>query len=158
KVVGPTSTGAPLALTGLGGHTIRVLAHAAGVPLGVEGAGPPLARPRVVAATGLRPRARLADIRAADPPYERRAGGGVIVFRPRDAWIQGNPILDLLVAGVTRANIQPVDAATIVQQLFSPSAAPAGLDDTKRFSVDLPPGRLIELLNGIVRAHGSMAW
>src|SRR5262245_7714403 len=86
RIVGPTSTGAPLALNGLGVHTIGVLAFAAGVPIGLELAERAVARPQVITATGVRLRVVLDALVAADPRYEWREDAGVVVIRPRDAW------------------------------------------------------------------------
>jgi len=158
RIVGPTSTGAPLALNGVGVHTIGVLAFAAGVPIGLELAGRSVTQPQVITATGVRLRVVLDALVAAEPRYEWREDDGVVVIRPREAWIRNDLILDIPVVAVKRADIQAIDAVVIVRHLFDQSGVPTGLSDTKRFSIDLPPGRLIDFLNGIVRAHGSLAW
>jgi hypothetical protein len=158
RIVGQTNNGAPLSLNGLGEHTIGALAFAARVPIGVELAGPAIAQQHIIMATGTKLGVVLDAIVAADPRYEWREDAGVIVIRPRQSWIEGNPILDLPVAGIQRKEMQAIDGVLLLRQLFEQRGAANGLDDPKHFSIDLPPGRLFDVLNGIARAHGSLAW
>jgi hypothetical protein len=159
RVVGRTASGAPLVISELGSHTVGVLAEAAGVPMGLEFATPAKVRPWTITATGLKLRAVLDAIVAADPRYEWREDDGVVVFRPVASWLDGTEVLNAGIGSLKREDMQAADALIVLKQLFDVSTdSQNSPEDTKHFSLDLPPGRVFDALNGIVRAHGTMVW
>jgi len=157
RVVGRNAVGAPLIIRELSVHTIGVLAEAAGVPMGLEFATPADVRPWTIAATGMKLRAVLDAIVAADSRYEWREDDGVVVFRPVASWSEGTDVLDTGIESLKLGDIQAADALIVLAQLFDVNMQ-GGPGDTKHFSLDLPPGRVFDALNGMVRAHGTMAW
>jgi hypothetical protein len=104
-------------------------------------------------------RAVVDAIVAADSRYQWRENDSVIVFRPVTSWLDGSEVLDLAIPSLKREDMQAVDALIVLARLFGVNptslSSPA---DTKHFSLDLPPGRIFDALNGIVRAHGTLAW
>jgi hypothetical protein len=160
RVVGRAETGAPVIISELSSHTIGVVAAAAGVPMGLEFAAPTATvRPWTITATGMKLRAVLDAIVAADSRYEWREDDGVVVFRPVASWIDGPGVLNAGIDSLKFEDMQAADALIVLAQLFDVSTTSlTGPGDTKHFSLDLPPGRVFDALNGIVRAHGAMAW
>jgi hypothetical protein len=106
RAVGRTESGAPLIISELSVHTIGVLAVAAGVPMGLEFAEPATVKPWMLMATGMKLRAVLDAVVAADPRYEWRENDGVIVFRPVTSWFDGTEVLDLAGRGESRHGLR----------------------------------------------------
>jgi len=159
RIVGADVLGRPLVITALTGISVGALAAAAGVPMGLEATGPATVQPWRVNASGQTVRAVLDAIVAADPRYEWRADNGVVVFRPVWAWTDMTDVLLRGVGSIKLEDVQANDVMRIVARLFGETLFPGnGPGDPKHFSVDLPPGSVIEALDGIVRAHGTMAW
>jgi hypothetical protein len=159
RIVGADVLGRPLVITALTGISVGALAAAARVPMGLEATGPATVQPWRVDASGQTVRAVLDAIVAADPRYEWRADNGVVVFRPVWAWTDMTDVLLRGVGSIKLDDVQASDVMRIVARLFGETLFPgSGPGDPKRFSVNLPPGSVIEALDGIVRAHGTMAW
>ena len=94
-----------------------------------------------------------------DPRYEWREMDGVIVLRPVKAWLSSeNPLFRLMPS----ISLDDVPVATAVAELAaalkSPHNSISGLPDTRTFSVDVPRGTLLDVLNAIIRAHGQLTW
>lgn len=160
-VVGPDFFGKPLVLEKLTAADIGALAAAARMPMGFEAAvtGGPVAVD--VKASGKSVRAVLDAIVRADPRYEWREEGSVIVLRPAAAWTDRDDVLHRNVAAIRFDDVGIADAMAITVGLFGQTLHATqrnDLGDQKRFNLDLPPGTVIDALNGIVRAHGALAW
>ena len=158
RVAGSTS-GLPLLLNRVDGQTIATLGFAAGIPMGFETAGPTSFTYLEIAATGKTVREALEALTAADPRYTWRDDDGVIVVYPR----LNNPaesLLDSQVGPLRLDGIDAQDAFVLLRRLFGqPGDFASGPGDTKRFSVEVREGSTLrQLLNAIVRAHGSLAW
>ena len=161
RIVGRTESGTSLIVTALNGaepsgfwRRLPVL------PMGFEGAPRASLQPWTIAATGMTLRAVLDAIVAADSRYDSREDDGVVVLRPALSWQSFGGVLDNVIAPITLQDMQVVDAVSVVVELFSgrgPNIV-AGPGDTNHFSVNMTAGSLIAGLNGIVRAHGTMAW
>jgi hypothetical protein len=150
---------APLTITAVTPTTIGSLAQAAGVPMGVEILAPSAARPWKVQASGRSLRAVLDDIISADGRYGWREDDGVVVIRPVSAWADESDVLHRSVGSLRLTRADGNDALVAINEFFG--ATPlrgSGPPDTRTFDVALPSGRLLDTLNGIVRAHGTMVW
>jgi hypothetical protein len=151
--------GKPLVIKKLTATEIGALAAAAHVAMGFESAGG--AETLNIPATGKPLRAVLDAIVAADPRYEWRDETGVAVLRPATAWTDKEDFLHRSAAAIRFDDVGVSDALQLVVALFGQDLHPSQrstLGDTKRFNLDVPPGTVIEALNGIVRAHGALAW
>jgi hypothetical protein len=162
RVVGRDFFGNPLVISTLKGTAIGALAGAARVPMGFEAASPAGALPVKIEATGRSLRAVLDAIVAADPRYEWRDEAGVIVLRPAAAWMDRENTLHRSLAPLRYESIGIREAVHIVATLFGAYLPLSQADDlgdnNRRFSLNLPTGSLLDALNGIVRAHGTLAW
>ena len=161
RPVGLDFFGKPLVLTKLTATDVGALGAAARVPMGFEAA--PSVRPGgwKVEASGKPLRAVLDAIVAADSRYEWRDENGVIVLRPSAAWTDRNNAIYRNVGSIRFDEVGAADAMRIVAALFGTDLVGSqrnDLGDTKRFSLDLPPGTILDALNGIVRAHGLLTW
>jgi hypothetical protein len=161
RVVGRDVFGKPLVITSLTGAAVGALAGASQVPMGFEAALPGEPRTLTIEATGRSLRAVLDAIVAADPRYEWRDDAGVIVVRPAGAWFDRENALHRSLAALRYDNIGGREAVRLVAALLGadfPFSQTIELDDTRRFSLNLPPGSVLDALNGIVRAYGTLAW
>jgi hypothetical protein len=141
-------------------YGIEALADAAGVPMGIERL-EPLDVPqsvREVTITGLSLRAALDVLIGFDPRYAWQEMNGVTVIRPVAAW--GNPLHPLFrpVESIQLTNVKPKRAIDAVASLLGVAEPNTSFPDSKDISLDLPPGTILDLLNGIARAHGRLVW
>lgn len=161
RVVGSDFFGKPLVISTLKGTAIGALAGASLVPMGFEAASPAGALSVRIEATGRSLRAVLDAIVAADPRYEWRDEAGVIVLRPTGAWFDRENTLHRSLAAIRYDSIGVPEAVRLAAALFGadfPSSQANDMGDTRRFNLNLPPGSVLDALNGIVRAHGTLAW
>ena len=161
RPVGLDFFGKPLVLTKLTATDIGGLAAAARVPMGFEAAPPGGPGGWKVEASGRPLRAVLDAIVSADSRYEWRDDNGVIVLRPSAAWSDRDSALYRGVGSIRFDDVGTADALRIVTGLFGENLSASqrdDLSDTKRFRLDLPPGTILDALNGIVRAHGLLTW
>ncbi len=138
-------------------RNIGSLAEAANVPFGFEGVA---ASPQKhsIRTAGRRLREVLDEMVAADPRYEWRDVDGVVVFRLTRYWSDDRSPLLSRVAGLSLRNVDASDAIKAVSRLLGQDVN-GWVSDTRVFSVEVPQGStLLESLNAITRAHGSMAW
>jgi len=161
RAVGLDFFGKPLVLTKLTAADIGSLAAAARVPMGFEAAPPGGRGGWKIEASGRPLRAVLDAIVSADSRYEWRDDDGVIVLRPSAAWSDRDNALYRSVGSIRFDEVGAADALRIVAGLFGEDLSASqrdDLNDTKRFSLNVPPGTLLDALDGIVRAHGLLAW
>lgn len=161
RPVGVDFSGRPLVIQKLTATDIGALAAAARVPMGFEGASDGGPRAIKVEASGKPLRAVLDAIVAADPRYEWRDETGVAVLRPIAAWTDGNNPLYRNAGAIRFDDVGVSDALQIVVALFGQDLHPShrtNLSETRRFTLDVPPGTVFDALNAIVRAHGMLAW
>jgi hypothetical protein len=159
RLVGTGEADRPLIITKVDGQAIGSLSKAAGVPMGFEGL-PAVGRELSIVSTG-KPLAEVLDaIVAADARYEWREDNGVILIRPVAAWADPMSSLHAAVGAVTLRETVATDVLDVVARMVGVrTPAPAGPADTRRFSVEVPEGAtLLEALNAIVRAHGTLTW
>jgi hypothetical protein len=161
--------GGPVALSsGMGtfGSLYRVL-RSVGVPIGFEKVDalleytvtPSRLRVKEVKVSGLTLRAALDRVVAADPRYSWEYMNGVVVMRPVVAWSDPDHPLHRLVPSVHLERVsggQAVDA--LKEATGHPGEPVSAFPRTRPLTVRFDGGRLIDLLNVIVRAHGEMAW
>ena len=158
RVVGLTDYQQPLVIRKLDSHAIGSLAQTAGVPIGFEGL-VPLDRPLSIRATTRRLRDVLDAVIAADPRYEWREDDGVIVMRPVEAWNDQASALNNTVDGVKLEDVVASDLFPVLARLLGVLPNHLRLGDTRRFSVETPANStLLQTLNAMVRAHGSLSW
>lgn len=160
RLVGPDELGRPIIISAVDESVLGTFAKVAGVPMGVElapsGAG---STGNPVTLTGLSVEKALQAIAGIDRRYELREMDGVFVLRTREAWDWPNHPLHLPVPAVVLNNIRSRNALALIAALLgAPQYRGVAVGDTKRFSLNLQPGTVIDLLNGTVRAHGGMAW
>jgi hypothetical protein len=161
RVVGPDFFGKPLVIRKLTANDIGALGAAAGVPMGFEAAPPGEVPPLQITATGRTLRAVLDAIVAADSRYEWRDETGVAVLRAVGAWTDRDNPLHRTVAAIRFADAGVNDALRIVVALFGQElhrSQRTNLGNPRRFTLDVPPGTVLEALNAIVRAHGALSW
>jgi hypothetical protein len=161
RIVGNDFFGKPLVISTLTGSSVGALAGAAQVPMGFEAAvsgGPANMK---IEATGRTLRSVLDAIVAADSRYEWHDESGVLVLRPAEAWFDRENALHRSVAPIQYDSIGVREALRIVAALLGrnlPASQSDDLRDPRRFALSLPPGSVLDALNGIVRAHGTLAW
>jgi hypothetical protein len=163
RIVGPRPDGQPLVAHGVG--SVRELAAAARTPMGLEMLPPSeqqkLRRPGFdgVTLTGMTLQNALATLIRLDPRYEWRDLDGVIVFRPVQAWLDASHPLFRLVTPVRLDDVTVSKAIGVVASaLGAPEHARNSFPDSRTFSIDLPQGSILDLLNGIARSHGQLYW
>ena len=161
--------GGPVVLSpGMGtfGSLYSVL-RSVGVPFGFEKAGAlseyTLDVARIggteVKVSGLTVRAALDRVVAADPRYAWRYVDGVVVMRPRVAWSDAGHPLQRLVPPVQLDRVSGGQAIDAVKDATGHPGSPVkSFPETRPITVRFGGGRLIDLLDAIVRAHGEMAW
>jgi hypothetical protein len=159
KVIGPDDVGDPIVITAVESQIIGKLSKAAGAPMGIELAPGAIRNTRPRKVTGLTVRAALEAITEIDPRYEWREMNGVIVLRTPEAWNRANHPLNLPVQSLFLGDIRARTALSVVAAfLGAPQYRDTQLGDTKRFSLQLDAGTVLDLLNAAVRAHGELAW
>ena len=159
RVVGEDENGTPIVVTTVESQIIGKMARAAGVPMGIEMAAGPTRRSAPKKLTGLTVRAALETIGAIDSRYEWREMNGVVVLRPSAAWDLMNHPLQTRIQPVVMRNVRARNALSVVAAyLGGPQYRDTQLGDTRRFSVQLEEGTVIDLLNAAVSAHGELAW
>jgi hypothetical protein len=156
RVLGNSPSGQPFTVGGQWQQLVGSLARATGVAMGVETAGLSLVRPVGTKLTGLTLRGAL-DTLARETGYEWREMDGVILLRPRRAWMVLPHPLEIEVEQVRFEE-------AIAQQALAVACAALGASESgqmperRRFSFIFPGGRLIDYLNAVVREHGALAW
>jgi hypothetical protein len=165
RIVGTRADGRPLVAHGVAGSSVRELATAARVPMGLEWLSPTERQVRLhpgfdgVTLTGMTLHNALATLVALDPRYEWRDLGGVIVFRPVTEWREPLSPLYHTVGGVRLEDTTVAKAIGAFTSLVgSPEHARNSFPDTRTFTVDVPRGTVLDVLNGIARSHGEMYW
>jgi hypothetical protein len=162
RIVGSDRQGRPVSISVLNAPNVAALADASRTPMGVETTNSirkmvPITRPTIV--TGMRLADALATLAAMDGRYEWREMDGVIVFRPRQAW---GDALDPLFLPVRDVQLQRVTLSTVLgliaSVLKSRDHATNYIADTKRISIEMPAGSLLDLLNAVAKSHGQLTW
>jgi hypothetical protein len=162
RIVGPDREGRPVSISALNIIAVKALAEASRTPMGMETAGvttgnPPMIRETMV--TGMRLADALALLAAIDSRYEWREMDGVVVFRPVQAWRDAlNPLFlpvpDVQLRRVTLSTVMGV----IASALKGPEHASNTIVDTRRMSIDIPAGSVLDLLNAAAKSHGQLTW
>jgi len=181
RVIGQAPWNQPLTLTQLNGQNVGLLALVARVPIGIESHrllfkanwsipatgrtlregvttwNPPMIRETIL--TGMRLADALAILAAIDSRYEWREMDGVIVFRPVPAW---RDALNPLFLPVPEVQLRRVTLSTVMGVIASalkgPEHASNTIVDTRRMSIDIPAGSVLDLLNAAAKAHGQLTW
>lgn len=156
RLVGHASNGLRLRAGGVTQHTIQQLATATQVPMGIELA--PSAQStqgESVTLTGLRLRDALDALVRLDPQFGWREMDGVVVIRPKSAWTDPHSALFTLVKNVHLEDARTERAVLAAVSAFRtpPKGTLGTFPDGNRFSVDLPVGTSLDLLNAVIRAH-----
>jgi len=148
--------GSPVLVRQIDADTVNVLALAAGVPMGLEGARESRRQQLAIEATGRPLRQVLNAMTVADPRYAWREDDGVIVMYPTGE----RPVQSLLNSPVGSVALRDVFAGQALNAIAAQFGQRGGnSSDTRRFSVEVVEGTTLEhLLNAIVRAHGACGW
>lgn len=94
-----------------------------------------------------------------DPRYRWEDMDGVPVFRPVAAWDDKNDLLNRRVDAVNWSNITAGEAIDSTASLLSPHPIRPSTGPTdKTFSVAFSGGRMIDLLNTVVKSSGHLTW
>jgi hypothetical protein len=158
RVVGPTPWNQPLTLTQLNGQNIGGLALAARVPMGIESNPRPFRANWSIPATGRPLREVLDALIAVEPGYVWEEMDGLVLIRPVERASGDRDVLSIQIDRFQLRDVRSADAINALAVLFGAGGV-AGPGDTRRFSVDMPDGStILEVLNAIVRAHGTLAW
>ena len=91
-----------------------------------------------------------------DSRYRWREDDGVLVVAPETP-TDATYILESVVGPVRFRNVDARDVFRALARLFGQTQK-WGPSDTRKFSLRFSGGTLRELLNSIVRAHGSLTW
>ena len=161
RVIGRDEYSRPIVVKALDGDTIGVVARLAGVPMGIEVAqGVSRQTHKPVTLTGHTVSEALELIAALDDRYEMRQMEGVFVLRTREAWQRSDHPLHAGVPPILLPNIRIGNALLLIASFLGAPQSRGGssLTDTKRFTLDLRAGTVLDLLNATVRAHGEIAW
>jgi hypothetical protein len=161
RIVGPDFFGRRLVIKKLTAVDVGALAAAGRTPIGFEAALDGTPATLAVDASGKTLRAVLDEIITADTRYEWRDEDGVIVLRPRASWTDREDPLHRSVGPIRFDDVGVAEALRIAGALFGEELSRSQSDDLgdhQRFTLDIPPGTLLDALNGIVRAHGALAW
>ena len=151
--------------------TVRQLFQDLQLPLGFEWVGAFDQRPApgqqwtdstptaLIVTNGLTLRQLLDAVVDADARYEWRLVDGVVVIRPAAAWADANHPLHRAVPPVVLNTVTFAGAVDGILKATGQYTQPyANRTEDTRFSLDFPGGSLLELLAGIVRAHGTFSW
>ena len=164
RVVGTRADGRPLVVHSIG-SSIKELAAVVRQPMGIEWL-PPEERPGFLPAgsegvtlTGMTLQSALTTLVTLDPRFEWRNLDGVIVLRPVTAWRDpASPLYHT----VNELRLEDTTVAKAIgaftTRVGSPEHARNSFPDTRTFTVDVPQGTVLDLLNGIARAHGELYW
>jgi hypothetical protein len=157
--VGPDEFGNPIVITAIEPKLLGAFARAAGVPMGIEVVP---GTPRKAAArtlTGLTVHEAFLVMSAVDSRYEWREMNDVIVLRAPAAWNRPSHPLHARVQPVLLPDIRGRNALSLIAAfLGAPQYRNTQLGDTKRFSLRVEAGTVLDVLNATVSAHGEMAW
>jgi hypothetical protein len=158
RIVGIGPNELPLVVNGPFPSSVRDLANATRVPMGIEFLGPgrhPISGR--IPATGRTLREVLDAMIAVNPQYEWREMDGVIVIRPVAAWNDAANLLFKIVAPVRMIDTTLQNA---VERVALEVGAPRGVSDIsgKTLSLDLPQGTVLDLANAILRVYGELTW
>jgi hypothetical protein len=160
RIVGPTKRGEPLAVSSV--HDLAALAEAIGGPAGLELLPPEVREsffaPNRLPITGLPLRDALLVLASRDPGYEARELDGVLVLRPPASWSDGAHPLLRPVRNVRLQNVTVGQAIQTITSLLGRKEPIGPMLDTRRFSVVLTRGSILDLLNAVARAHGALSW
>lgn len=162
RVVGSDRQGRPLSISSFNVAAVANLAEASGTPMGVEAIGTTAGQLRITrptTVTGMRLADALGTLAAMDTRYEWREMDGVIVFRPAQAWGDGlnplfRPVRDVQLQRVTLSTVMGL----IASALKSPEHAINSIPDTRRISIDMPAGSVLDFLNAAAKSHGQLSW
>jgi hypothetical protein len=160
RIVGPAKRGEPLAVNSV--HDLAALAEAIGSPTGLELL-PPKVRESFVAPdrlpiTGLPVRDALVVLASRDPGYEARELDGVLVLRPSASWSDSAHPLLRPVKSVRLQNATVGQAIGMITSLLGRKEPIGPMLDSRRFSVVLTRGSILDLLNAVAKAHGGLSW
>ncbi len=164
RIVGSHGNGMPIVAYGVG-DGVKALAGALQLPMGLEQ--PPVVERQVpqrpgfdgVTLTGMTLQDALTTLVALDPRYEWHDLDGVIVFRPVTAWLDPSSPLNQSVGSIQSDDAtmaKAIDAA--LSMLGVPDYGGSSFPDSRTFSLNLPRGSVLDMLNGIARAHGEVSW
>jgi len=159
RVVGTTQGVDPLLVESFY-SLVPSLANAVGVPIGFQSL--PADERAVILndpinLTGLTLREALDALVAVDPRYHWQELNGVIVVRPVRAWLDSQ---DPLFRSIRSVHLQDVQASKPIDLVLAAlgRAEASGFPDTRLFSISLPEGPLLDLLNEMSRQHGELSW
>ena len=162
RIVGTGRLGDPIRAYGASPSLAVSLAESVGVPIGFEGLPATEGSSWLhegISISGMTLRQALDVLVSLDPRYEWRDMDGVIVLRPVKAWLSSENPLFRLMPSIALTDVPAVAAiAELAAALKAPHNSISGLPDTRTFSVDMPRGTLLDVLNAIVRAHGQLTW
>ena len=163
-IVGNETNGYPLIMSGMSSYAVWRLATTTGVPMGIEVAtGRVPRRPENASvefrATGRTLREVLDRLLEWDNRYEWRELDGVVVVRPVSAWSDSANVLFSLVADVEQHEVTTTEAVkAVVKALGGGDQKYSVFPDSRRVSVSAGRGSAMDLLNALVKVHGSLAW
>jgi hypothetical protein len=158
-VIGTKRDGTPLLIRSV--FQLKELAAAVRVPMGIEAlSGSAVFVPSDgVRVTGLTLRDALQVLTTIDPRYAWREMDGVIVLRPMDAWNDGASPLFRIVSDLRAENVTVERAiGVLMARLGDDEHVKNFFPDTRRMSLDLPQGSVLDGLNHLARAHGELCW
>jgi hypothetical protein len=146
-------------------ETVLIANHVAdhvGAPLGFEEAQPPVAgatERRVLPFDGFTARQAFDQLTLLDPRYRWQEMDGVAVFRPLGSWNDPEDLLNRRIDPVDWTQVSARTALDALTDLLqSRPAHNALVPSGHTFEVHFPGGRVIDLLNTIVRTHGALRW
>jgi hypothetical protein len=164
RIVGSRPNGLPIVARGVA-DVLREVAASVHVIVGFEALG--VTEEQVpnrpgfdgVKLTGMTLQEALTVLVTLDPRYQWYDVDGVIVFRPVTAWLDpASP----LVRAVDGIQMEDATMAKVIGEamlrLGEPDHRRNTFPDSRTFSLNLPRGSVLEMLNGIVRAHGEVSW
>jgi hypothetical protein len=161
RIVGARPSGEPIVAYWIGG-IVRELATAVRVPMGLESLPPSVSLERGhtgVKLTGMTLQTALDALVALDPRYQWRDLDGVIVFRPATTWADPSNRLHGLMGGLRLGDTTAAKAiGAFMALLGAPDHTRNSFPDTRTFSLDIPQGSVLDVLNGISRSHGELCW
>ena len=161
RIVGTGRLGGPIRAHGVSRSLAVSLAESVAVPMGFEEL--PATEGSSwfhegISISGMPLRQALDVLVALDPRYQWREMDGVIVLRPVEAWLSSENPLFRLMPTIALHDVSAAKAIAEVAAVLKGPSSVSGLPDTRTFSVDIPRGALLDVLNAIVRAHGQLTW
>jgi hypothetical protein len=141
------------------------IAQTGGVPLILEAAPLNYRDPAIVAQrfdlAGRTVREALDIFVAQDPRFRWEERDGVIVIRPGALWTNPDDALNQPMPGLYGDALHAQDVLTGVMTTMvgthTSLSTPATLD-SKRFSLDVPSGTVLDILVAAARVHGGLMW